>query len=233
MFADLTWGKVIYDVLMALLTGVFAGFLVELILRRRERVRKAQVMQLLSSELLKLTDEFLILTLPIECLVRSPRWYVFGPNLDTFVALDTADSSLFEDETPAHRKLREAAKSERRQSRVTQVEQLMRSRNDIEGVYQRYGQYLDPEGSALLARLHKSIRNAIFYDLLSEKRANREEFQDAYVSELMEAWRSAYRIHSAKIRQGRILTEDEFLSRLSPVGRSAVTSRTADRHRAR
>ena len=233
---------------------MFAGLLVELVLRLREKSRSLQVMHLLRSELLRLTDEFLLATLPAECLAVSPRWYVFGPNLDTYVVVEAADSSMYEDGTTANRKLWEAAKSElpnvalERKLRAAskeshknapgrspagQVERLTITRKNIEGIYQRYGLHLDPETSALLARLYRGLSTAIYDESLPVEEDNEEIYQSAYVSTLVEAWCAAYQIHSAEIREGRILTVGEFhsRSRSSPAVRAAVTSSAADRRR--
>jgi hypothetical protein len=243
MFADVTWDKVVYDVLMALLTGVFAGLLVDFALRRREKARSLRVMQLIRGELLTLTDEFLLQTVPAECRVVSPRWCILAPNLEIYVTMEAADSSMYEDGTNANRALWEAAKSnlpnmenveltralfkESRESvprRIPEniIEPLTITKTNVDSIYQRYGLHLDLEYSALLSRLYSGLSRAIDYSSPAFAKEQDELIQSAFVSALVVAWCAAYQIHSATSREGLTLSTTEHLSRVTQGSRDAL-----------
>jgi hypothetical protein len=233
MFAEATWDKVVYDVFMALLTGIFAGFFVDAVLRRRERARSLQVRHILNSELSRLTDDFLLATLPPEGYIVSPRYCIFTPDLEIYLTTKPADVSMYKESTDAHQKLWKAARSHLpnvelekqliayrkdkddlpvlRRLPAAQIEQLRETKKSLESVYQRYGSYLTPEISGIMATLYSEISNAIALDASEIKED--ELVQSAYTSALMRAWGAANQILSTASEEGMILSAEEYMAR--------------------
>src|SRR5271166_2526588 len=111
MFADITWDKLVYDLFIALLTGVFTGLLVDFLLRRREKRRSVQEIRLMYGDLLEMTDELLFTTVPIKYREVSSRLCLLGPDLEIYITAPPVEMEQYIEGTPKAVELEDAAKS--------------------------------------------------------------------------------------------------------------------------
>jgi hypothetical protein len=202
-------GKVLYDLAIALVTGIIAGFVVDFLIRRREHERWLDVTNVYYLAILKILDDLLDKSVPTEFKGATKNFAVFGKRAWFRVKFKPKHSSVFEGLDPEWLfKIRELL-AKVSASHPLQSEPLLlmgplgEATMQLEALTQTYGPVGEPK---LREKLGGSISRSLSFRSLDVSDTNWKspDYADRYFIQLIIVMRSFNELREGIISKGEL-----------------------------
>jgi hypothetical protein len=231
MFRDLTPEKFLYDVFIALLTGivtgVLTGFYVDRRIKSRERRRLSSATNAMYVEVIDAINQLTKDILSPRFFTSASKMCEFSDTATAYFIVELTDRTIFDWTTPSHRGVREefaqslANLSQAKEkatlpasgSKPRQVDPLEKAKQRLNDVFGRHGSILEPELRELLAALYKQLVSTMqIRDRIRDWK--KEEDRTLFAEQLIEVLHMADKIRRNLYPLGKIQTWDDYLKRV-------------------
>jgi len=109
--ADLKIAKVLYDLSIAAITGIFTGLFVDALIKRRERRHLSKARNIMHAMMLDIIQLFVLKIVPFELLEETDNQCVFGDAASSRPLLKYRNADLLVTDTPNNLELKRQIKS--------------------------------------------------------------------------------------------------------------------------
>jgi hypothetical protein len=185
MFRDITLDKFLYDLFIALLTGivtgVLTGFYVDRRIRYRERQRLSSASNIMYVEVAEAINQMTEDILPRRFFSSGSKMCEFGDTARANFIVELTDQTIFDVTSPSYRELAEEfaqslvslqnkerpaemkglegqdANPQPLSSKPQQMDALAKAKQRLDDVFQRHGFILEPKLRELLAALYQYL----------------------------------------------------------------------------
>jgi hypothetical protein len=234
MFRDITLDKFLYDLFIALLTGIVTGVLTGLYVDRRiksrERLHLAPATNTMYVEVVDAINQLTKDTL-------SPRFFTatkmceFSNAASAYFIVELTDQTVFDWNTTSYRELREELAeslnldsqdkdkdatlqtSQTSRSRPRQMDPLAKAKQRLDDVFQKHGPILESELRDRLAILYKQLVTTLqLGDRVRDWQKG--ENRTLFAEQLIEVLHQANNVRRDLYPLGKIQTLDDLLKRI-------------------
>ena len=241
MFRDVTLDKLLYDLFIALLTGIVAGVLTGFWVDRRIRQRESQRLSLATNimyvEVIEAVNQLTKDILPDRFISSVAKMCEFSDSAAAYSIVELTDQTIFDIGAPSRQALeqefakslaslqsREApietdrtegqtAKLQPLGSTPPQMEPLTKAKQRLDDVFQRHGFILDPELRELLAALSQHLVKTLqFGDWVPDW--TKKESRTIFTDFFIQVLQIADKIRCKLYGLGKTLSWDDLIKRI-------------------
>jgi hypothetical protein len=219
MPAELTVSKILYDLVIAILTGIGTGLFVDYLIRQREQRHLLPARTLMYAEIMNLLKQFYQHTVAVRFLETS--WVVldFSEIASTLCPVEFKDPKILEFGSEVNRSFRaEIAQpllgpnSDATHTKPIEAKGLGEANRLLDYLFERYGLVIEPELRTLLGKFHQELIQVLhFVDVVRDW--NRDNCEQAFAEMLVNSFKAAEKIRLCVHSHAKSTDLNEYLSR--------------------